>query len=134
MTRLSKLGRSSVRLSIMKAAVEAIGKLPDTDRDFTGRSLAIIRLLDELRVPDKDRAEIAMSIMNRMEALARLHTEKAYRAWSMASNTPGMEFIHSDLVEAAASEPLIIGDRDAHFDPTSFFNRVLEQSDLRGKA
>jgi hypothetical protein len=43
-----------------------------------------------------------------------------------------MEYIHDDLIQVAAAEPLILGKFTAHFEPKSFFKRALQISEARG--
>jgi hypothetical protein len=64
----------------------------------------------------------------------QLQGHKAYQAWSLRGDAPGMEYIHAVLVEAVATEPLILSEHGASFDPSSFFNRVLKMSAVRGSA
>jgi hypothetical protein len=125
-----------VPVELLKAALDAVADLPDEDRkDLTGRTLAVIRLLDKHNVPRdiEGRGELLAGNQFRMEALARLRDDSAYRAWSMKSAIPKMDYIHEDLVEAAAVEPLKMSKRIARFDPKSFFKRVLEKSEARGR-
>src|SRR5437660_10751904 len=99
-------------------ALEMIANLPEEDRkDMTGRALAVIRLLGEQGVDEDIEAgsDLLMGVQFRLEALARLHDEPAYRAWSMNSGTPGMNYIHDDLVVAAAMEPLKYSKRAVRF-------------------
>lgn len=133
---LVRIAKKPVPPELLKAALHAIGELPDEDRkDMTGRVIAVIRVLDEHDVPKdlQDRGDLLTGIQFRLEALARLKDEPAYRAWSMKSTTPGMDYIHEDLVEAAAVEPLKLGKRVARFDQKSFFKRVLAISEARGR-
>jgi hypothetical protein len=44
-----------------------------------------------------------------------------------------MDYIHGDVVEAAASEPLVADDDCARFEPKSFFERVLQIAKMRGE-
>jgi hypothetical protein len=49
----------------------------------------------------------------------------------MTSGTPGMHYVHGDLVAAAATAPLVMAGRVASFEPQSFFDLVLEISEAR---
>jgi hypothetical protein len=53
----------------------------------------------------------------------------------MPGNEPGEEFIHADLVQAAAEEPVIedVAGQVA-FDPKSFRRRLLANAETRGRA
>jgi hypothetical protein len=111
--------------------------LPEEDRkDMTRRAFTVIRVLDEHDIERgiNERDDLLTGIVFRLEALARLKDEPAFRAWSMKSGTPDMDYIHEDLIEAAAVEPLVMGKHQARFDAKSFFNRVLQISEARGQA
>jgi hypothetical protein len=134
---LKRISNKPVPANLLKAALSAIGELPEEDRkDITGRAIAVIRVLDEHNIERglEERADLLTGIQFRLEALARLHNEPAFRAWSMKSGTPDMDYIHEDLVEAAAVEPLIMGEHQARFDANSFFKKVLQISSARGQA
>jgi hypothetical protein len=134
---LKRVATKPIPADLLGAAAQAIADLPEGDRrDLTGRIIAVIRILDEQNVPRdlKDRSDLLMGIQFRLEALARLRDEPSYRAWSMKSGTPHLHYVHGDLVEVAATEPLIIRKRVARFEPKSFFKRVLQVSEARGRA
>lgn len=135
MTRRHDLGRQPVPVELMRTAMELIAELPEADRtDYTSRTLVVIRLLRDRNLPDNVRREYLHGLLFRLEALTGIHNHKAYQAWSMKSGTPGMDYIHADLVEAAASEPLVIDDHTARFNPDAFFSAVLKIADARGNA
>ena len=134
---LERVARTPVPAELLKEALEAIADLPAEDRqDLTGRALAVIRLLEQRKAAKslRQRGNLVTGIHFRLEALARLHDEPAYKAWSMQSGEPGMSYVHDDLVTAAASEPLILEEHGARFDPDSFFRRVLKASEGSGRA
>jgi hypothetical protein len=87
-----------------------------------------------LRCGDLDaHNDLVAGIQFRLEALAGLCDEPSYQAWSMKSGSPGMDYVHGDLIEAAASEPLIMRKRAVCFEPKSFFKRVLLITETRGR-
>jgi hypothetical protein len=106
MSLTDRLANIPIPVELFQAAVEMLGDLPEEDRkSFEGRTLAVIRLLDEHGVTEfEQRTAFLTGIQFRLEALSWLHTEPAYRAWSMKSGTPGMDYIHSDLVEATGQD------------------------------
>jgi hypothetical protein len=133
---LKRVATKPVPVELLAAAVEAIGELPEEDRkDMTGRALAIIHLLEASNVPDnlEARSDLVTGIEFRLEALARLCDEASYRAWSMKSGTPEMDYVHGDLIEAAASAPLIMRKRAVCFESKSFFKHVLSITETRGR-
>jgi len=92
-------------------------------------------MMDEHKVPSalEARSDLLMAIQFRLEALARLQDQPSYRAWPMNSTTPGMQYVHADIVAAAANAPLLMTGRVASFEPQSFFKLVLESSEARGR-
>jgi hypothetical protein len=132
---LEGVANTPVPVELFEDALNAIADLTDEARnDPTGRMLAVIRVADRWRASNRqEKTRIVVSLNFRLEALAALSKQSAYRAWAMKSGTVGMDYIHADLVEAAAIEPLILTDEEAHFDPTSFFERVLSISEARGR-
>jgi len=127
---IERVNKYRLPAKLLKAATAVLADLPqESRRTFEGRAIAVIHLLDELNYPGgSKRALIATSIQFRLEALARLRDCPAYKAWAVrAREKSGPDFVHSDLLAAAAVEP-IIGEPEGHevrFDETKFFERVL---------
>jgi hypothetical protein len=123
-----------IRVALLGAAVEAIARLPERDRNNTAsRVVALLRMMDAHKVPSANRSDLLMGIQFRLEALARLQDQSSYRAWSIKNGTSGRYYVHADLVAAAASAPLLMTGLVASFEPKSFFERVLEISEARGR-
>ena len=132
---LDRVRNRPIPLDLFQAAVRAISELPQESRQtMEGRTVCIIRLLQEFGVKARNASDLLTGISFRLEALVRLTDEPEYRAWSVKTDTPGMDYISEDLVEAAAIEPLVYDDTCAQFDPKSFFQRLLEISKTSGKA
>lgn len=82
-----------------------------------------------------DTGALAVAINFRLEALARLLADDRLRGWSMPGTKPGMDFIHADLIKAAADEPVIEDAAgQAAFDAENFRRRVLANAGTRGQA
>jgi hypothetical protein len=134
MTLFSKRSHQPVPVELLGAAAEAIAALPDEGRkNPTRRVIAILHMFDAHKVPSADRSDLLTGIQFRLQALGRLQDQPSYRAWSMNSTTPGTHYVHADIVAAAASAPLLMIRRIANFEPQSFFTRVLEISEARGR-
>jgi hypothetical protein len=126
---LKRVRTTPVPIDLFQAAAKAIADLPEEDRKtLDGRALAVIHVLGL-----QGNGELLAGIGFRLEALARRHEELEYRAWSMKSGSPGMDYVHGDVVEAAASEPLVADDDCARFEPKSFFKRVLKIAQTHGE-
>lgn len=135
MKSLRDLGKQPVPVELMVGALEAIERLPESERtDYESRVLAVIRLLHSRKYPDETRRELLLGIQYRLDALSLLTEHKAYQAWSMKGEAQGMDYVHADLLAAAAVEPLIVDERSARFDPEAFFVRVMKLSAMRGTA
>jgi hypothetical protein len=135
MSRFPKRTQKPIPVELLAAALEAISELPEKDRkNTTSRVVAILGMMDEHNVPSalEARSDLLMSIQFRLQALVRLQAQPSYRAWSMRSDTPGMHYVHADIVAAAAIAPLLMTGRVASFEPQSFFKLVLEISEARG--
>jgi len=132
---LDRVRNRPIPVDLFKATVRAISDLPEESRQtMEGRTTCIIRVLQEFGVKTRNASDLLTGISFRLDALVRLTGEPEYRACSVKTDTPGMDYISEDLVEAAAIEPLVCDDTGARFDPQSFFKRVLEVSEASGKA
>ena len=120
---------------LLAASLEAIGELPADQRgSFEGRAFRLFRLLEERDEAD-EAALNAFAIQLRLEALARLHDDRGLRAWTLPGDAEGADYIHADVVAAAAVEPLLaIDDHTVGFDLESFRARVLADAAVRGHA
>ncbi len=119
--------------SLLTEVLEAVGDLPAEDRGFEGHTFTIIRLLMDRGVPVIERANIALSISFRLQALAQLTADGGGRGWVLPGE-PGCDFVHEELLRCAAEEPLIeVGGQPA-FDAASFHVRLLQLAEMRGEA
>ena len=133
---LSRFPRTQqpVPIELFGAAVDAIAGLPERDRTNTAsRAVALLRMMDEHKVPSASRGDLLMAIQFRLEALVRLQDQASYRVWSTKNGTPGKHYVHAGLFAAAASAPLLMTGLVARFEPQSFFQRALEISEARGR-
>jgi hypothetical protein len=135
MSLFSKSSQQPIPVELLGSAVEAIAELPAEDRKNTAsRVVALLRMMDAHNVSSaKARSALVTGIQFRLrlQALAYLQDQPSYRAWSITSGTPGMHYVHGDLVAAAATAPLVMAGRVASFEPQSFFDLVLEISEAR---
>jgi hypothetical protein len=130
-----------VTVADMKAALDAVDNLPEEDRkDFTGRTIAIMRAFGLLRqtqrknFTDSDRERIAKAtaVQIRIEAMARLAEHPKFNAWSRESGIDdGMVLIREDMLRAAAEAPLYDEQgKGSYFDPDEFFTLLLALAHL----
>lgn len=132
---LDRAMATSVAPDLLAEAMEVIAELPADQRSsFEGRAFRLFQLLEE-RDEAEDAALTAFVIQLRLEALARLHDDRGLRAWTLPGDAEGADYIHADVVAAAAVEPLkAIDDHTVGFDPKSFRTRVLADAAVRGHA
>jgi len=109
--------------------------MPAEDRGvFEARAIRLFKLLERKGLGD-NRATLAMAIDFRLQALARLQKDSVLRGWSIPGAEPGLEYIHADVLKAAAQEPIIEDEaKQAAFDAESFRHRVLANAEARGRA
>ena len=130
---LDRANRTRVTADLLGEVLEMHAAMSPEDRPvFEARAVRLFQLLEKKGV--KDTGELAIAIDFRLMALARLQKDDALRGWTMPGTEKGMDYIHADLVKAAAEEPLIDHKGKAVFDVQSFRNRVLANAQMRGSA
>jgi hypothetical protein len=124
---------------LMKRLTECIDQMPPEARsDLTGRTLGLIRFLDDIPdIPDQqgERASILISFDARMRALSALRDIPEFGAWWIrAAKSGSPDMLHEVMIETAATEPLIESGDWASFDPASFLRHALERVEADGQA
>ena len=132
---LNRVNQTKLAAELLGDAAEMHAGLPADDRNsFEGRAISLFKMLDR-RGLGRKRADLAIAIDFRLTALARLLQDRQVRGWTLPAGHDGADFVHPDLIRAAAEEPVI---EDANgqpaFDPESFRNRVLRLTGTQGKA
>jgi hypothetical protein len=132
---LKRVNCTRVSAELLGEVMEMHAGLSPEDRTvFEVRAIRMFELLDSKGL-GKDRADLAMAIDFRLSALARMQKDKVLRGWTMPGAEAGMDYIHADLLKAAAEEPLIEDSKgQAVFDVQKFRNRVLANAQMRGNA
>lgn len=118
---------------LMGAMVRIADLDPDDRGSFEGRSIAIVRYVAELNLPEDERADAVLSIGFRLEALARLEVANASQ-WRLTGSEEGLDLLHSHVVRCAAEEPLVRSGEEMRFDHDGFHRRLLAISDPAGQA
>ena len=132
---LNRVNQTELAAELLKDAAEMHARLPaDDHRSFEGRAISLFKMLDRKGL-SAQRADLALAIDFRLTALARLMQDRQVRGWTLPAGQAGADFVHPNLIRAAAEEPVI---EDANgqpaFDPESFRNRVLLLTGTRGEA
>jgi hypothetical protein len=133
MNLLKRANETKVDPQLMGEILEAVADLPADDRDFEGTTIEIVKRVHELDLPDEQRGDLAMAINFRLMALARLMEKGGGRGWT-APGKEGCTFVHEELVQAAAEEPMIEVESQITFDPESFHRRLLALAEPHGEA
>lgn len=134
---LDEVNRTPIDATLLVEANAAHAALPEKDRqDETATGLIFIKLLASKSYSGKQRRALSLAIQFRLEALDRLqmHKHTEFDAWTLPNREEGVLFLSQELFEAAAQEPLIEIDGEAHFNKESFLERLLALSEGRGSA
>jgi hypothetical protein len=123
---------------LMKRLMGCLEEMPAGQRgDLTGRSLGLIRFLDEdaKEWEEHKRALVLVSFQFRLRALARLRDHPEFGAWTIRAQRAGdSDILHEVMIETAAVEPLLDVDNGGSFDPRSFLRHALERVEAQGRA
>ena len=120
---------NSVRVSLddLILASRKVHDLPPEDRNWAGRLHLMTRLFEE--EPHK-----AVAVEHRLMAMSKLVSSGVLPNWVLPQTSDGATQIAEPVWLATASEPLLIGEREAYFEPNSFLNRVLSLAEPDGHA
>jgi len=117
----------AVTVADLREAGEAIHSLPLGDRDWEGRAMAMVRLF-------KGEPNKSMAVECRLTAMSRMLQSGTLPGWSTPASSDGSVNVAEPVWLATATEPLILEERDAYFDPASFLNKVLLLAQAEGNA
>ncbi len=120
---------NAVRVTIddLLLASREVHKLPPEDRDWEGRLHLMVRLFQG--EPDKARA-----VEYRLMAMSKLLESGVLPHWVLPKAADDSVQIAEPVWATAATAPLLLGERDAYFDPQSFTDRVLALAKPDGNA
>lgn len=133
MKLLKRVNKTKVDPQLMEEILEAVAELPADHRDFEGTTIEIVKRVADLGLPERDRMDLSMAINFRFMAFARLMQDGGGRGWREAGKD-GCTFVHGELVQAAAEEPVIERDEQIVFDADSFHRRLLALAEMHGEA
>lgn len=121
----AKLNTVRVTLDDLLLATREVHKLSPEDRDWEGRLHLMVRLF-------KGEPNKGMAVEHRLMAMNKLITSGVLPHWALPETPDGSTQIAEPVWLATASEPLLLGEREAYFEPTSFLNRVLSLAEPDG--
>jgi hypothetical protein len=124
---LRELNRQRISSDELIRAACALSRLPDRLRVWPARRARMSRLF-----PGQPRKVEAIDF--RIRAMVRVTESDVFRAWTWAGADRENVSVHEPLWQAAATEPLVRGVRDARlgFDAEAFLTRVLQVCPARG--
>ncbi|MEQ1597613.1 MAG: hypothetical protein ABL985_21235 [Casimicrobium sp.] len=123
----NELNSVEITLDDLLQASKAVHDLPQEDRDWQGRKIALVKLF--LGQPEK-----AHAVETRLGAMAQLIQSGVLPMWATPVDSEGATQIAEPVWLATASEPLILKKYDAYFDKQSFLDRVLKLAEPEGSA
>lgn len=133
MKLLARVNKTKVDPELMGRAMESFGDLSREERDFEGCTIQIVKLVAALDLAERDRMDLVLAINFRLTALCRLLDAGGGRGWT-APGSDGCSYIHGELMQCAAEEPLIDVDGELSFNLESFHNRLLGLAEAHGHA
>ena len=123
----AQLNSAHITIDDLLLATEEVHKLPPEDRGWEGRLHLMVRLFKG--EPDK-----GLAIEKRLVAMSTLIDSGSLPHWALPEAPDGSVRIAEPVWLAAATEPLLLTERDAYFEPTSFLERVLSFAEPDGNA
>lgn len=131
---LDRVNRTVVSADILREALKMHESMPEDDKAvFEARVIGLCELLDRKDLEEDDRAGLLVAIEFRLRALAHLCRDGVLRGWSIPGVESDPHFIHADVVQAAAAEPLIENAGEMAFDPAAFRRRMVANAKKRGQ-
>ena len=130
---LKQANKVKVDPEIMTDILQAVASLPAGDRDFEGTTIEIVKRVADLDLPERERMDLGLAINFRFMAFARLMQNGGGRGWRLPGEE-GCTFVHEELVQAAAEEPMIEVNEEVVFDEESFHRRLLALAEPHGEA
>jgi len=130
---LERANLTKVDPHLMEDVLEAVADLPAEDRGLESTMFLIVKRVAELGLPQPERKDLSMAINFRFMAFARLMERGAGKGWPQPG-ADGCTYVHSELIRAAAEEPMIEVDDDVALDSDSFHRRLLALAEMHGEA
>jgi hypothetical protein len=123
---VARINRVDVSSDDLLSLSKEIHEMPPEQRDWEGRAICAIRLFSE----QKDKA---LAVTWRLEALAKLISSESLPHWAKQEAEDGARMVAGSVFVAAAKEPILLSDEGPFFNPETFLNCVLEQSEVEGQ-
>lgn len=123
----AELNAVHVSLDDLLLASREVHKLPPEDRDWEGRLHLMVHLFHG--EPHKGAA-----VEHRLMAMSKLIDAGVLPHWALPQAPDGAVQIAEPVWLATASEPLLLTENEAYFEPTSFLQSILSLAEPDGYA
>ncbi len=128
------LNRIAVTAELLGEVMEMYAEIPPEQRSFEVRARRVVELLTG-KGHDRSCGLLAMAITIRLMALDAILEDSEVQCWTLAGTEPGVTYVHSDLLRAAAEEAVLEGSMgEPIFDTANFRQRVLQIAAAKGRA
>ena len=123
----AELNSVQVTLDDLLYVTREVHSLPESDRDWEGRTHLMVRLF-------KGEPNKALAIEYRLSAMHKLITTGVLPNWAMPEAPVGSIQIAEPVWLATASQPLLLKEREAYFETNSYLESVLRLAKPDGNA
>jgi hypothetical protein len=128
------INRTAVSAELLGEVMMMYAEIAPEERGFEARAERVVALLTKKGHGEK-RGLLAMAVMIRLMALDAILADKEVQDWTLPGAEPGVTYVHSALLKAAAEETVVEGSKgQPMFDPANFRQRVLQMAATGGRA
>ena len=128
------INRTAVSAELLGEVMMMYGEIAPEERGFEARAERVVALLTKKGHGEKP-GPLAMAIMIRLMALDAILESSKVQGWTLPGAEPGVTYVHSALLRAAAEETVIEGSKgQPMFDTANFRRRVLQMAATGGRA
>lgn len=129
-----EINRVTISSKLLGEVMLMYSALGPEDRGFETRAMQVEKFLTNKRQGEKH-GLLAAAIMIRLMALDAILADREVGDWTLPGGKPGVTYVHSSLLRAAAEETVVEGSKgQPMFDPASFRQRVLRIAATGGRA
>ena len=128
------INRTVVSAELLGEVMAMYAEIGPEERGFESRAIRVVKLLTD-KGHDKKCGQLAAAIIIRLMALDAILADKEVQGWTLPSAEPGVSFVHSNILRAAAEEAIMEGSKGQPiFDAANFRRRVLQIAATGGRA
>jgi hypothetical protein len=128
------INRMAVSAELLGEVMLMYAEIAPEERGFEARAIRVAKLLTK-KGHDEKCGMLAVAIIIRLMALDAILADRELQGWTLPSAEPGVSFVHSDILRAAAEEAVIEGSKGQPiFDAANFRQRLLQVAASAGRA